>query len=199
MTKRIFLTTAALSMMLASVPAMAHDNDDEEESDYVGCEFLSTGIGAAVYYAGTASGAHAWSVGMSAALALGIKYNSDGLCNHVTEETVEAFENAMNNLGIQIMWHNYHDPSMNWCLSIRQYDCIPYIEPDDSSSFDQQLFVQQSWEAARGTAERLLAGGLGNSAFVSPLSLADALQTGFETSGFRDSPALLQNSFGGLE
>ena len=113
--------------------------------------------------------------------------------------TREAFENAMNILGIQIMWHNYHDPGMDWCLSIKRYDCIPYIEPDQLSNLSQQLFVQQSWEAARGAAERLLDGGIGNAANVSPRSLANALQTGFEASGFRESPALLQNSFSGFE
>ncbi len=193
------LAVAALTLTLTSAPVVAQYNADDEETDNVGCEILSTGLGAALYYAGTASGANAWSVGMSAALAYGIKHNSDGACNEVVEATVEAYENAMINLGIQIQWHIYYDPGMEWCLSIKRYHCIPFVEPDLLSDPSQALLVQQSWEMARATAERLLSGGITNSAHISPLSLANALQAGFETSGFQASPAMIRNSLGGAE
>ena len=183
MTKWKFLTVAIVSLVLATAPASAQDNDDDDDSEYVGCEMLSTGIGAALYYAGTATAANAWTVGASAALAYGITRNADGLCNRVTEETVDAFENAMNNLGIQIMWHTYHDPYMDWCLSIREYDCIPYIGPGDIPDPNQQAFVSQSWEAVRSAAEYLLDGGVGNSARITPHALGNALRSGFEESG----------------
>ncbi len=192
-----FLTVAAVTLALMGAPAMAQDNTDKEETDNAGCEILSTGIGAALYYAGTASGANAWSVGMSAALAYGIKYNSQGACNEVVEATVDAYENAMINLGIQIRWHTYHDPGMEWCLSIKRFHCIPFVEPELSLNPGHQLFARQSWEMARATAERLLSGNTANSAHITPLSLANALQSGFETSGFQASPAMIRNGLGG--
>ncbi len=198
MTKWRYTTVLVLGLLVASVPAMAQDSDDEDDNtDYLACEMLSTGIGAAVYAAGTASGAHAWTVGMSAAFALGIKYSADGLCNHVTEETVEAYENAMIGLGIQIMWHTYHDPYMQWCLSVREYDCLPYIEPSDIPDPSQQAFVEQSWEAVRYAVEQLVEGGAGNSAHITPHALGNALQAGFERSGLYGGPTPFQNSFTG--
>ena len=199
MKRIVLLAVAAFTLTLASVPVMAQHNADEEEADYVGCEVLSNGIGAALYYAGTASGANAWSVGMSAALAYGIKYNSEGACNEIVEATVEAYENAMINLGIQILWHTYYDPGMEWCLSIKRFHCIPFVEPDLLPDPAQALFVQQSWEMARTTAERLLDGGTGNTAYISPLSLANALQAGFESSGLEASPAMIRNNLGGAQ
>jgi len=197
MTKWKFLVVALVSLVFASAPAIAQDSDQEEDAEYIGCEMLSTGVGAAVYYAGTASAAHAWTVGASAALALGIKHNADGLCNHVTKEAIRAYENAMIGLGIQIMWHTYHDPYMSWCLSIREYDCIPYIEPGDIPDPSQQVFVEQSWEAVRFAVEQMSDGGLGNSARITPHALGVALQAGFERSGLQGGPAPFQNSFGG--
>lgn len=199
MTKWKFLAVALVGMAFTNTPAMAQDNDEEEDPQYVGCEMLSTGIGAAVYYAGTSTGAHAWTVGASAALAYGIKYNADGLCNQLTEETIRAYENAMIGLGIQIMWHTYHDPNMSWCLSIREYDCIPYIEPGDIPDPSQQAFVEQSWEAVRFAAEQLLGGSIENSAHITPQALGRALQAGFAHSGLLGGPTPFQNSFGGSD
>ena len=199
MKRIVLLAVAAFTLTLASAPVMAQHNADEEEPDYVGCEVLSNGIGAALYYAGTASGANAWSVGMSAALAYGIKYNSQGACNEVVEATVDAYENAMINLGIQIRWHTYHDPGMEWCLSIKRFHCIPFVEPELSLNPGHQLFARQSWEMARATAERLLSGNTANSAHISPLSLANALQAGFESSGLEASPAMIRNNLGGAQ
>ena len=199
MTNWKLIAVAIFALIFASAPAMAQDNDADEDKEYLGCEMLSTGIGAAVYYAGTASAAHAWTVGLSAALAFGIKHNADGLCNHVTEETVEAYENAMTGLGIQIMWHTYHDPGMGWCLSIREYDCLPYIEPSDIPDPMQQVFVEQSWAAVRFAVDRILDGGVSNSAHITPYQLGNALRAGFDRSGLQGSPVPFQNSFAGSE
>ncbi len=199
MTKWKFLTVAMLGLSFAGAPAMAQQSDDNTADEYLGCEMLSTGIGAAVYYAGTASGAHAWTVGLSAALAYGIKHNADGLCNHVTEETVQAYENAMIGLGIQIMWHTYHDPGMGWCLSIREYDCVPYIDPAEMPDPSQQLFVEQSWQAARTAAEQLVGWGAGNSAHITPFTIGNALRSGFEAGGMQGAMLPFQNNFGGIE
>ncbi len=198
MTNLKFLIVAMLGLSFAGAPAMAQDGDGDD-NEYVGCEMLSTGIGAAVYYAGTASAAHAWTVGLSAALAFGIKHNADGLCNYVTEETVEAYENAMIGLGIQIMWHTYHDPGMSWCLSINEYDCLPYIAPTEMPDPSQQVFVEQSWEAVRFAADQLLDGGIGNSAYITPHALGNALRSGFENSGLQGGPTPFQNNFDGGE
>ena len=191
------LRAGVLCLLLAGLPAVAQEanGDDDEDSDYIGCGMLGNGIGAAMIYAGTMTGANAWTIGLSAALAYGVSTETSEYCDHVTEETVVAYENAMNNLGIQIMWHTYHDPYMPWCLSIREYDCIPYMEPADIPDPNQQLFVEQSWAAARLVAEQFLDGGTGNSARITPLALANALQSGFDRSGLRTSPSSFRRSF----
>ncbi len=195
------LRTAIFCLVLTSLPAVAQmkNTEDDEDPDYVGCEMLGNGIGAAMIYAGTQTGANAWTAGLSAALAYGVSVETTQYCDHVTEATIEAYENAMNNLGIQIMWHRYHDPFMPWCFSIREYDCIPHIEPDDLPDPNLQLFVEQSWAVARLTAERLLDGGTGNSTHITPFALADALQSAFERSGLQSSPSSFRNRFAGIE
>ncbi|MDJ0749159.1 MAG: hypothetical protein QNJ11_06725 [Woeseiaceae bacterium] len=188
-------------LVLTSLPAVAQtsNTEDEEDSDFIGCGMLGNGIGAAMIYAGTQTGVNLWTAGMSAALAWGVSTETTEYCNHVTEATIEAYENAMNNLGIQIMWHQYHDPYMPWCLSIRAHDCIPYVEPGDVPDPSQQLFVQQSWEIARLTAERLLNGATDNSARITPLALGSALRSAYDRSGLQSSPSPFQNSFDSVE
>lgn len=195
------LKIGVFCFVLASLPAVAQTTttDEEEDSDYIGCGMLGNGIGAAMIYAGTQTGVNLWTAGLSAGLAWGVSTETTEYCNHVTEATVEAFENAMRNLGIQIMWHRYHDPSMPWCFSIREHDCVPFIDPDEMPDPNQQLFVAQSWEMARLTAERLLDGGTGNSARMTPLELANALQSAFERSGLQSSPSSFRNTFDGIE
>ncbi len=195
MTIRNYRVLAVLGALLAASPAHAQDESNEQDGDYMGCGMLGAGIGAAVIGAGTATTANAWTVGLSAALGYGINREIDRYCNEVTEQTVEAFENAMDVLGIQILWHTYHDPNMEWCLSVREYDCIPYIDPEDLPHPNQLLFVQQSWEAVRSAAEHLLDSGAGNAAHITPLALANALQAGFERSGLQGGPMPFQNSF----
>ena len=199
MTIRNYVIAGVLGTLLAVSPAYAQDDNDEQDEDYIGCGMLGAGVGAAVIAAGTATGANAWTVGLSAALGYGINREIDDYCNHVTEQTVEAYENAMNILGIQIMWHTYHDPNMSWCLSVREFDCIPFIDPAEDPDPNQQVFVQQSWEAVRFATERMLDGGTGNSAHITPHALANALQTGFEHSGLAGGPTPFQNSFSGSD
>ncbi len=187
MKKWNLFSIGALSLMFIGVPAAAQDEDE----DYLGCEMLGIGVGAAVLAAGTGTGANAWSAGAAAALAFGLNHTVGEYCDHVTEETVRAYENAMNTLGIQIMWHTYHDPFMPWCLSIKEYDCLPYIPPEDTNDPNRQLFVELAWESARGTAELLLGDVTLNSAFITPLGVGNALQTGFEASGIEDGLAPL--------
>ncbi len=189
MKKRNLLCMGVLSFMFIGLPAAAQDAEDD--ADYLGCEMLGIGVGAAVLAAGTGTGATAWSAGAAAALAFGLNHTVGEYCDHVTEETVQAYENAMNTLGIQILWHTYHDPFMPWCLSIREYDCLPYIPPDDMPDPNQQLFVELAWEASRGTAEQLLGDITLNSAYITPLAVGNALQSGYETSGIDDGLAPL--------
>ncbi len=199
MTIRKLVLSGALIGLLAISPAYAQDSDDEQDEEYIGCGMLGAGVGAAVIAAGTAGGATAWTAGLSAAIGYGMHLEIEGYCEHVAAETVEAYENAMNNLGIQILWHTYHDPSMAWCLSIKKYDCIPYIEPTETPDPHQQLFVEQSWEAVRSAAEQLQFKGAGNQQRISPLALANALQTGFDNSGLQGSSALFDDHFSGLD
>ncbi len=197
MTIRKYLVSGALVALLAVSPADAQDDSDEHDEDYMGCGMLGAGVGAAIIAAGTATTANAWTVGLSAALGYGINREIDEYCNEVTQQTVEAYEYAMDVLGIQILWHTYHDPNMAWCLSVREHDCIPYIDPADRPDPNQQLFVQQSWEAVRFAARQLLEGGTGNSAYITPLALGNALQAGFEHGGLQGGPMPFQNSFSG--
>ena len=198
MTKWKFMNVAVLCLLFASVPAMAQD-DDEEDEEYVGCGMLGAGIGAAVVAAGTAGGANVWTVGLSSALGYGMHTEVDDYCNEVAERTVEAYENAMANLGIQILWHTFHDPLMPWCMSVKKYDCIPYIDPNHDQDPNQQLFVEQSWEAVRSAAETLIDGGIDNSARITPVALANALQTGFDQGGLHSSPSAFQTRFNGIQ
>jgi hypothetical protein len=178
-----------LVLVLAS-PVYAQSQDDEEEDDnYVGCAMLRAGISGGMYVGGTSAGVQPWLAGAAAALAFGGGYYAEAYCSHVTEETVEAYENAMNTLGIQILWHTYHDPSMGWCLSIRQYDCIPYIDPDNGYTEQQLLFVEQSWETVRSSSEFLLLQGTDNTALISPALLASSLAHGFAESGLQSGYA----------
>ena len=188
-----------LILLLAVSPTHAQDSDDEQDEEYVGCGMLGAGIGAAVVAAGTASGANAWTVGLSAAIGYGMHRETDEYCNHVTEQTVEAYENAMTALGIQILWHTYYDPGMRWCLSIKQYDCIPFVNPAELPDSGQQAFVEQTWEAVRFAAEQLLLDGGSSENQITPLALANALQSGFENSGLQSSPTVFQNHFDGFD
>lgn len=198
MTIRKHIISGTLLALLAAAPACAQADDEEQGEEYVGCGMLGAGIGAAVVAAGTATGANAWTVGLSAALGYGMQQEVDAYCDHVAEQTVEAYENAMHILGIQILWHTYYDPGMAWCLSIKEYDCIPYVDPADNPDPNQQAFVQQSWEAVRFAARQLLNEGVGRQNEITPLALANALQHGFESSGLQSSPTFFENRFNGI-
>ncbi len=191
MTIRNSLVSALLASLLASVPAYAQNTGAEQDGDFIGCGMLGAGIGASVVAAGTATGANAWTVGLSAALGYGINREVDQYCNEVSQQTIQAFENAMTILGIQIWWHTYHDPSTPWCFSIKAYDCIPYIKSPDDMLIKYDLFVQQTWEAVRFAAERMLDSRNGNSARITPLELANALHDGFTQAGFLSNPGPL--------
>ncbi len=199
MTIRTHIYAGTLLALLAISPVHAQSVDEAQDDGHIGCGMLGAGIGAAVIAAGTSSGANAWTVGLSAALGYGMHREVDAYCDHVVEETVQAYENALNNLGIQILWHTYHDPGMAWCLSIRAYECIPYIDEPDIPNPSQQLFVEQTWQAVRSAAEQMVNASTGNSARITPLALANALQSGFDDSGLHSSPALFENRFDGSE
>ena len=199
MTIRAHILAGTLFALLAVSPASAQILDAEQEDGPIGCGMLGAGVGAAVIAAGTSSGANAWTVGLSAALGFGMQREVDAYCDHVVEVTVAAYQNALTNLGIQILWHTYHDPGMAWCLSIREHECIPYVDDPEKPNPSQQLFVEQTWQAVRSASEQMLNASTGNSARITPLALANALQSGFDTSGLQSSPVLIENRLDGFE